>query len=439
MSKKIFISYSSKNEKQCKKLCKYLDAKGNISWAAYKNIAPGKHYPAQIVKAIRACDVFILLFSKYTNYSEHVLNEINVAFNSEKQLFLFRLDQEELSDGILYYLGTSQWIDAGDDMDRALRELQTAIERGNSKTIKREAVKNNIAKANTAKSNVLKKKTAEDEKKKKQRRRVILAATAAACCCVLLNVYIKTGKTEKTISGLSAEAEFVGLKEGYETCVTIKSNNLSNIPIYENPGDAEAADTVPEAECVAVLAAQKEDSEEWSQIDYCDKIGWVLSSQLRSVSENSCYFYLSDNADKNVVFIDKESVKLHAEPDEGSACTATDVKYGKELTITKIKNGWGKTTYNGEESWVDMNVVSSYATKFYQIERGDGVKDGIKLRKHPSETAKVINIVPVGTVFQVTEFKNGWAKFTYNGDEGWLKLHYATSCGAEGLEYSEDK
>lgn len=421
MSKKIFISYSSKNEKQCKKLCKYLDAKGNISWAAYKNIAPGKYYPTQVVEAIRSCDVFVLLFSKHVNSSNHVLNEVNIAFNEKKFMLLFRLDEEDLSDGILYYLGTSQWIDACEDVNRGLEDLLNAIREGSKE--------NAEVRESMIKSPLL---------KKKYRRRTAMAV-AGVFCGVLLVGFFNRNRIINAVTGTSLSSEIIELKEGYPTCITLKSNNMSDIPVYENPGDAKAADTVPEAECVALLDTQKEDKEDWSRIDYCDKVGWVLSSQLRSVSENSCYFYLSDDADKNVVFIDKESVKLHAEPDEGSACTATDVKYGEELTITKIKNGWGKTTYNREESWVDMNVVSSYATKFYQIERGDGVNDGIKLRKRPSEKSKIISIVPVGTVFQVTEFKNGWAKFTFDGDAGWLKLHYATSCGAEGLEYSEDE
>ena len=55
-------------------------------------------------------------------------------------------------------------------------------------------------------------------------------------------------------------------------------------------------------------------------------------------------------------------------------------------------------------------------------------------------TLSKYTLVPLCTKFQSPDCRNGWARFTYGGKTGWLKLHYATPCGSsKGLSFSEDE
>ena len=100
----------------------------------------------------------------------------------------------------------------------------------------------------------------------------------------------------------------------------------------------------------------------------------------------------------------------------------------------------GKNKLSNKEYWIDMNVVGFYTSKYWQVERCDGSKNGIKLRKSSTEDSEQLTTVPLCTKFQSSDCRNGWARFTYGGKTGWLKLHYATPCGSsKGLSFSEDE
>ena len=103
-------------------------------------------------------------------------------------------------------------------------------------------------------------------------------------------------------------------------------------------------------------------------------------------------------------------------------------------------NCYSYCNYQNKECWIDMNVVGFYTSKYWQVERCDGSKNGIKLRKSSTEDSEQLTTIPLCTKFQSSDCRNGWARFTYGGKTGWLKLHYATPCGSsKGLSFSEDE
>ena len=56
--------------------------------------------------------VFILVFSKNSNVSKHVLREIYLATNAGCAVIPFRIDESKLGKGLEYYLGVVHWLDA---------------------------------------------------------------------------------------------------------------------------------------------------------------------------------------------------------------------------------------------------------------------------------------------------------------------------------------
>ena len=71
------------------------------------------------MRAIEECKVFLLVMNRYSTHSEHVLNEIDCAFNrfhhkEAIRLLPFRTDKENLPDDVKYYLGRIHSLDGSE-------------------------------------------------------------------------------------------------------------------------------------------------------------------------------------------------------------------------------------------------------------------------------------------------------------------------------------
>jgi len=123
----VFLSHSSKNADISEAVCGYLESNGIKCWVAPRDIMPGSSYPEQIVKAIRNCHTFVLLVSEHTNVSEHVSNEIELAFDGSRLIVPFMFENIQLSDGHMYFLSRKQQINGHTCFNTDLQQLKTAI------------------------------------------------------------------------------------------------------------------------------------------------------------------------------------------------------------------------------------------------------------------------------------------------------------------------
>ncbi len=108
----IFISYSSKDQVIADAVLNALESKKIKCWIAYRNADVGEDYAASIVRAIRACSAVVLIYSKNSNASKQVLNEINSATNAGKMILPFKIDDFLPGESFEYYLGKTHWLDA---------------------------------------------------------------------------------------------------------------------------------------------------------------------------------------------------------------------------------------------------------------------------------------------------------------------------------------
>ena len=110
----VFISYSSLDRNIADNLCAKLEANGIKVWYAPRNII-SSDYAGAIVSAITRCTHFIVIISKNSLKSHHVLNEIDLAFqelNRCMHLIPLRIDEEEMGPSFRYYLCSQHWMDA---------------------------------------------------------------------------------------------------------------------------------------------------------------------------------------------------------------------------------------------------------------------------------------------------------------------------------------
>ena len=124
---RIFISYSTKNQKIANTLCDYLEQQGIHCWIAPRDIPSASNYAGEITRAIKSCERFLLLYSKEAGKSEHVKNEINLAINNARPILPYCLDNSPYDDDLEYYLSTKQRIASSGDQDRDFQSIATIL------------------------------------------------------------------------------------------------------------------------------------------------------------------------------------------------------------------------------------------------------------------------------------------------------------------------
>jgi len=125
--KEVFISHSSKDANKADEICRILEGKGVSCWMAPRDVPPGGSYGKEIMKAIRGCNIFLLLVSQNANVSEHVTTEIDIAFDAKKVIIPFMLEDVIYPEESEYYLRRKQRINAYINFEDSLNNLVKAI------------------------------------------------------------------------------------------------------------------------------------------------------------------------------------------------------------------------------------------------------------------------------------------------------------------------
>lgn len=112
MTHDVFISYPSQNKPLADAICAKLEAEQIRCWIAPRDILPGQNYAEALLKAIDSCRVFILVFSDSTNKSPHIMSEVQRAFNNNRVIIPFRIEDISPSTALEYYIGNAHWLDA---------------------------------------------------------------------------------------------------------------------------------------------------------------------------------------------------------------------------------------------------------------------------------------------------------------------------------------
>ncbi len=113
----IFISYSSKDEKEALHACERLEQSGKKCFIAPRDIRPGKEYAEELVHGIDNAYAMILFFSKHANKSPHVLREVERAVSKSIPILICKLEEVEMSKSMEYFLMTHQWVNIKKESD----------------------------------------------------------------------------------------------------------------------------------------------------------------------------------------------------------------------------------------------------------------------------------------------------------------------------------
>ena len=123
----IFISYSSVNFETATTVCAKIENAGYPCWIAPRNEQAGMPYSQQITNAIKQAKIVVLLFSEASNKSQHVLNEVSIAFETGRKIIPLMLDVSEMCADLQYFLTRTHHINTNNGIDEALTELVNNI------------------------------------------------------------------------------------------------------------------------------------------------------------------------------------------------------------------------------------------------------------------------------------------------------------------------
>jgi hypothetical protein len=112
MGHDVFISYPSENKSVADAICAKLEINRIRCFIAPRDILPGQMYAEALLNAIDSAKIFILVFSKNTNSSPHIMSEVQRAFNCQLIIIPFRIENIQPSKSLEYYISSSHWLDA---------------------------------------------------------------------------------------------------------------------------------------------------------------------------------------------------------------------------------------------------------------------------------------------------------------------------------------
>jgi WD40 repeat protein len=110
-NKIVFVSHNSPDKPTALKIVQSLECNEIPCWIAPRDIGVEK-YNIAIVRAIRNCEVFLLVLSSVTASSEHVETELNLAMDGKKPRVTLLIEKMKIPDEFAYFIGTHQMLDA---------------------------------------------------------------------------------------------------------------------------------------------------------------------------------------------------------------------------------------------------------------------------------------------------------------------------------------
>lgn len=128
MSHRVFISYCHDDGEVARQVCNGLEEAGIGCWMAPRNVRPGENWGRSIIKALGSSKVMVLIFSKHTNESRHVNNEIERAVSHRVPIIPFRIDKVQPSEDLELFISSCHWLDAVQPpLEPKIEELALAV------------------------------------------------------------------------------------------------------------------------------------------------------------------------------------------------------------------------------------------------------------------------------------------------------------------------
>ncbi len=112
MPRDVFISYSQSDRECALELTARLEADGLSVWIAPRDVSPAADWASEILEALSAARVMVLLLSASSNISPQVRREVERAVHKQRPILPVRIEEVLPAASLEYFLSTQQWLDA---------------------------------------------------------------------------------------------------------------------------------------------------------------------------------------------------------------------------------------------------------------------------------------------------------------------------------------
>src|ERR1700733_16271968 len=111
MTRDVFVSYSVPDRDCAFELVSRLEARGMSVWIAPRDISPAAEWAEEIIDAISAARLMLLVFSSHSNASPQVRREVERAVHKQVPVLPFRIEDVVPSKSLEYFLSSQHWLD----------------------------------------------------------------------------------------------------------------------------------------------------------------------------------------------------------------------------------------------------------------------------------------------------------------------------------------
>jgi hypothetical protein len=108
----VFVSYSQPDRSPAFEVVSQLEASGIKVWVAPRDIAPSAEWAAEIIEAIGASKIMVLVFSGASNSSPQVRREVERAVHRQVPILTVRIEDALPTKSMEYFLSAQHWLDA---------------------------------------------------------------------------------------------------------------------------------------------------------------------------------------------------------------------------------------------------------------------------------------------------------------------------------------
>jgi hypothetical protein len=122
----MFTSYAHRDMEAVFKILKKLRRDRYRIWYD-EGIEPGNEWPEVVGNAVINCMQFIVFMSPAAADSRNVRNEVNLAFNDNKDIIVIYMKKTNLSSGMRLQIGTVQFINYYELSEREFYEKLTKV------------------------------------------------------------------------------------------------------------------------------------------------------------------------------------------------------------------------------------------------------------------------------------------------------------------------
>ena len=112
MAHDVFLSYAAADQATAFAVVAGLEGQGIRCWVAPRDIPAGSEYGQEILEAVKACRILVLIFSAQANSSPHVRREVERAVSARRAIVPFRIADVMPTGSMEYALGNTHWLDA---------------------------------------------------------------------------------------------------------------------------------------------------------------------------------------------------------------------------------------------------------------------------------------------------------------------------------------